>query len=135
MFASAILATLANLARSSTAHQLRRLSPPNGLIDVADSDSTRISRRLSDATTRKMGKQKRFPRLAGPRCPTFLCEFLIIFEDLFFFRTISDHNLIGLDNGAMLLLGGLDWGSGSYISGIWELKDDQWSRIGELNSV
>jgi len=47
---------------------------------------------------------------------------------------ISDHSLIGLDNGAMLLLGGMDWGSQSVQTGIWELKDDQWSRIGELNS-
>jgi hypothetical protein len=128
--------------------QLRRLLPPNGLMIMADSDSTTISRRLSVATQRHTRKRKRFLQLAGPRCPIFLCEFLIIFEDLFFFRIISDHSLIGLDNGAMLLLGGIDWGSDDWGSssfssssvtgietGIWELKDDQWSRIGELNSV
>jgi len=47
----------------------------------------------------------------------------------------SSHSLVGLDNGAMLLLGGIDWGSGGDAqTGIWELKDDQWSRIGELDS-
>jgi len=42
--ASALLATFANPARSSMAHQLRRLSPPNGLIEMALSDSTTVSR-------------------------------------------------------------------------------------------
>ena len=141
MFASGIifLATLANLARFSTAHQLFRLSPPNGLMFMALSDSSKISRRLLDATPRTTRKQKRFLRLAGPRCPTFLCEFLTIIEDLYFFRRISSHSLVGLDNGAMLLLGGYDYGfrSDRYIpqTGIWQLKDDEWSRIGELLKV
>jgi hypothetical protein len=64
-----------------------------------------------DAGTNNTRKRKRFGELAGLRCPTILCEFLTIFEDLFFFRKISDHNLIGLDKGAMLLLGGWDRGS------------------------
>jgi len=51
---------------------------------------------------------------------------------------ISSHSLVGLQNGAMLLLGGRDWGSYSVQSwtlqaGIWQLKDDQWSRIGEFS--
>jgi hypothetical protein len=88
-----------------------------------------------DAATRNTKKRKRFHRLAGLRCPTFLCEFLIIFEDFYFFRKISQHSLVGLDNGAMLLLGGFDLGSYSIQTGIWELKDDQWSRIGKLSKV
>jgi hypothetical protein len=100
LFASAILATLANPARSSTAQQLRRLSPPNGLIDMADWDSTNINRRLLDASTRNTRKRKRFLKLAGLRCPIFLCEFLIIFDDIKFFRKIERHSLVGLDNGA-----------------------------------
>jgi hypothetical protein len=135
LFASANLATLANLARFSTVHQLRRLSPPNGLIEMADSDSTTISRRLSVASQRNTRKRKRFLQLAGPRCPTILCEFLTIFEDFYFFRRITKHSLVGLDNGAMMLLGGWDYGSYSAQTGIWELKDDQWSRIGELLKV
>jgi hypothetical protein len=103
---------------------------------MADSDSTTIGRRLLDATTRNTRKRKRFLRQAGPRCPTILCEFLIIFEDFYFFRKISRHSLIGLDNGAMLLLGGYDLGSaGAAQTGIWQLKEDQWSRIGELSKV
>jgi len=46
---------------------------------------------------------------------------------------ISEHSLVGLDNGAMLLLGGRDWGSESFQTWIWELKEDQWIRIGELS--
>merc|ERR1712127_389684 len=47
---------------------------------------------------------------------------------------ISSHSLVGLDNGAMLLLGGYDWGSGGEAqTGIWQLKEDQWSRIGEFS--
>jgi hypothetical protein len=34
------------------------------------------------------------------------------FEDFYFFRQIAYHSLVGLDNGAMLLLGGNDYGSG-----------------------
>jgi len=47
---------------------------------------------------------------------------------------VTQHSLVGLDNGAMLLLGGTDWGSGGDVqTGIWELKEEQWSRIGELS--
>jgi hypothetical protein len=35
----------------------------------------------------------------------------------------------------MMLLGGRDWGSDSKQTWIWELKEDQWSRIGELSQV
>ena len=135
--ASATVTTLANPARSLTAQQLRQLSPPTGLMFGADSDSSRISRRLLDATTTHSRKRKRFLELAGPRCPTILCEFLIFFEDFYFFSIIASHSLVGLDNGAMLLLGGYDWGSGNWITqtGIWELKEDQWRRIGELSKV
>jgi hypothetical protein len=100
---------------------------------MADSESSTINRRLLDATRRSTRTRKRFLELAGPRCPTILCEFLIIFEDFYFFRTISSHSLLGLDNGAMLLLGGHD--GSSVQTGIWQLKDDQWSRIGQLSKV
>jgi hypothetical protein len=133
--ASASMTTFANPARSLTVRHLRRLSPPNGLMFMALSDSTNISRRQLDAATRTTKKRKRFYRLAGPRCPTFFCEFLIIFEDFYFFRKIYSHGLVGLDNGAMLLLGGYVRKSDSVQTGIWELKEDQWSRIGELSKV
>ena len=35
----------------------------------------------------------------------------------------------------MLLLGGLDWGSREYQTGIWRLQNDEWGRIGELKEV
>ena len=121
------------------APQVRRLSPPNGLIFMAVSDSTKIGRRLFDAWRRSTRKRKRFLRLAGLRCPTILCECLTIFEDFYFFRKISFHSLVGLDNGAMLLLGGEElFGSGNVPvsqTGIWELKEEEWSRIGEFSKV
>ena len=135
MSASAIMATLANLARFSTARQLRRLSPPTILMFMADSGSSTINLRQLAAPTENTRKQKRFLRLAGLRCPTFLCEFLIIFDDFYFFRKIASHSLVGLHNGAMLLLGGKDEGSYGRQTGIWELKEDQWRRIGELSKV
>jgi len=46
---------------------------------------------------------------------------------------LAYHSLVGLENGAMLLLGGFDYGSGSQQTGIWELQEEYWSRIGELS--
>jgi hypothetical protein len=81
LFASAIIimAKTTDLARFLTAHQLRLfLSKPNGLINMAVSDSSNISRRLLDAATSFTRKRKRYLQLAGPRCLTILCEFLSI---------------------------------------------------------
>ena len=50
-------------------------------------------------------------------------------------KSFDSHNLVGLENGAMLLLGGYDLGRDSAQTGIWELKDEEWSRIGELLKV
>jgi hypothetical protein len=74
-------------------------------------------------------------RQNGPRYPTILCKFLIIFESLYFLREIGYHSLVGLKNGAILLLGGYDSGSYSFQTGIWQLKEEEWSRIGELSKV
>jgi len=35
----------------------------------------------------------------------------------------------------MMLLGGWDYGSDSPQTGIWEVKETEWSRIGELSKV
>jgi len=43
------------------------------------------------------------------------------------------HNLVGLDNGAMLLLGGVV--SRTPQSTVWQLKNDEWTNIGELFQV
>lgn len=43
------------------------------------------------------------------------------------------HNLVGLDNGAMLLLGGVI--SRTPQSTVWQLKNDKWTNIGELFQV
>jgi len=47
----------------------------------------------------------------------------------------SRHSLVGLENGAMMLLGGYDWDGYPVVpqTGIWQLKEDQWNRIGELS--
>jgi hypothetical protein len=88
-----------------------------------------------DATPRITEKRKRFLQLAGLRCLTILCEFFYNFVDFYFFRKISGHSLVGLENKAMLLLGGFDWGSNSEQTGIWELKEEEWRRIDELSKV
>ncbi|CBY42373.1 unnamed protein product, partial [Oikopleura dioica] len=46
-------------------------------------------------------------------------------------KRISDHSLVGLENQSLLLIGGIDWGNGVQ-SGIWQLKDENWNKIGEL---
>ena len=43
------------------------------------------------------------------------------------------HSMVSLDDGSMMLIGG-EW-SGRVQTGIWHLKDDQWTRIGELTQV
>ncbi|CBY11761.1 unnamed protein product [Oikopleura dioica] len=46
---------------------------------------------------------------------------------------ISRHSLVALDNQSMLLIGGKDNGNdGVSQSGIWQLKDENWNKIGEL---
>ncbi|CBY23667.1 unnamed protein product [Oikopleura dioica] len=44
---------------------------------------------------------------------------------------ISSHSLVGLENQSMLLIGGYAFESG-YQTGIWQLKDKEWSRFGKL---
>ncbi|CBY12471.1 unnamed protein product, partial [Oikopleura dioica] len=43
---------------------------------------------------------------------------------------INSHSIVGLDNESMLLFGG--YISGEPQTGIWQLKNDQWNKIGEL---
>ncbi|CBY12579.1 unnamed protein product [Oikopleura dioica] len=48
-------------------------------------------------------------------------------------KRISVHSLVGLENQSMLLIGGRDYGNGGADqSRIWQLKDENWSKIGEL---
>ena len=50
------------------------------------------------------------------------------------FSYYMDHSLIGLDNGAMLMLGGRVLEDSNY-GDIWQLKEDIWTRIGYLKEV
>ncbi|CBY14684.1 unnamed protein product [Oikopleura dioica] len=43
---------------------------------------------------------------------------------------IYSHSIVGLDNESMLLFGGQI--SGQSPTGIWQLKNDQWNKIGQL---
>ncbi|CBY13349.1 unnamed protein product [Oikopleura dioica] len=48
-------------------------------------------------------------------------------------KRISVHSLVGLENQSMLLIGGRDSGNGgARQSGIWQLKEENWNKIGEL---
>ncbi|CBY33938.1 unnamed protein product [Oikopleura dioica] len=51
-------------------------------------------------------------------------------------KRIFEHNLVGLENQSMVLIGGIVWGNGGGSqSGIWQLKDEKWNQIGELLQV
>ena len=54
-------------------------------------------------------------------------------------RYVNGHNLIGLDNGAMILAGGEitdeNGYSADYSRKIWMLKNNQWSLVGHLKEV
>jgi hypothetical protein len=67
--------------------------------------------------------------------PDFPLSVFNYFEDFYFFRKISSHSLVGLENGAMMLLGGYDWENYSLQTGIWKLKEEKWIRIGEFSKV
>ncbi|CBY11692.1 unnamed protein product [Oikopleura dioica] len=46
-------------------------------------------------------------------------------------EALAGHSSIGLDDNSMILLGGTIYGPG-YQTGIWKIKENVWSRIGEL---
>ena len=113
---------------------LRHLAPI-GLIITAVLELIAATQPASDVTTTDMKKQKASLQPVGPLCLIFLCKFLIYFQVFNFFSPIALHSLVGLENGAMLLLGGINQQSNQRQTGIWMLKDDAWSRIGELLQV
>ena len=45
-----------------------------------------------------------------------------------------EHALVGLESGALLMLGGFEIG-GDHIRDIWLLKEGSWSLIGSLPEV
>ena len=92
---------------------------------------------MLDATPRNIKKRKRFRRLAGLRFQITQSKFQNIFlKILTFFRRISEHSLVALENQSLLLIGGYDYGNGGGSqSGIWQLKDENWNQIGELLQV
>ncbi|CBY14235.1 unnamed protein product [Oikopleura dioica] len=48
-------------------------------------------------------------------------------------KRISSHSLVALENQSLLLIGGVDYGNGGVKqTGIWQLKDENWKKIGEL---
>ena len=93
---------------------------------------TETSQRLSDATTQDTKTQKRLHLLAGPNFQISQCKNKIALYQIIF-RLINSHSIVGLDNESMLLFGGEI--SGDLQTGIWQLKNDQWNKIGELATV
>ncbi|CBY14664.1 unnamed protein product [Oikopleura dioica] len=48
-------------------------------------------------------------------------------------KRIALHSLVALGNQSMLLIGGWDYGNGGAAqSGIWQLKNENWNKIGDL---
>ncbi|CAG5106485.1 Oidioi.mRNA.OKI2018_I69.chr1.g2865.t1.cds [Oikopleura dioica] len=45
----------------------------------------------------------------------------------------ASHNLIGLKNGGMILVGG--YNAVGYFSRIWQLKDNRWTKLGDLQTA
>ena len=96
---------------------------------LEDSDFIKIKQRRLDATRTDTKRQR---LLALPDGLLYLISqsktcFLSILN---FLRATGGHSLVGLDNGAMLLIG-----SYPLSAEIWQLKDHQWSKLRDLQKV
>jgi hypothetical protein len=58
-----------------------------------------------------------------------------------YYRATDSHHLVGLDNGDLLMLGGIirakirEDREDTYLSDVWRLRDNKWSLDGFLNKV
>ena len=116
--------------RLTTGRALRRPSHHLIRIILEDSDFIKIKQRRLDATRTDTKRQR---LLALPDGLLYLITqsktcFLSILN---FLRATRGHSLVGLDNGAMLLIGGYN----PHAAQIWQLKDHQWSKLRDLQKV
>lgn len=113
--------------------QWRRSSQLTRMI-LADLDFIRINQRPWDVTGANTRRLRHWLQPAGWLYQIIHCKILNYCWYSNYFRALNGHSLIGLDDDSMILLGGYIDGSG-YQTGIWRIKENVWSRIGELTQV
>ena len=115
------------------AQRRRRRSRHFSRIILADSDFTRINRPPSVLIWTNTKRLKNWRQPAGRLFQIILGKSFYSFSSSNNFRAIYGHSSIGLDDNSMLLLGGRI--GDTYETGIWQIKEDIWSRVGELTQV
>jgi hypothetical protein len=120
--------------KSSMAQQQWRRLRHLTRMQLADSDFTRTSRPpwvVGGTRTRRL---KHWLLPDGPLFQIILSKTFYDFPWSDYFRALYGHSSIGLDDHSMLLLGGYISGS-EYQTGIWQIKEEVWSKVGELTQV
>ena len=74
-------------------------------------------------------------KMVGQASPTIRCKFFVFYKFLQILRNVRGHNLVGLENGDMLLIGGKDNSSGAHQSKVWRLSSNLWTEEATLQKV
>ena len=74
-------------------------------------------------------------KMVGQASPTFQRKFFVFYKLLQILRNVRRHNLIGLENGDMLLIGGYDKDSEAFHSKVWRLSSNLWTEEATLQKV
>ena len=110
----------------------RRLRQLTRII-LADLDFIRTNQRPWDVTGLPTRRLRRWLQPAGWLYQIIQSKILNYFWSSNYFRALAGHSSIGLDDNSMMLLGGRI--GSTYQTGIWKIKENVWSRIGELTQV
>ena len=70
--------------------------------------------------------------MVGQASPTIQRKFFVCYKLLQILRNVRRHNLVGLENGDMLLIGGYD---GAFQSKVWRLSTATWTEKASLQKV
>jgi hypothetical protein len=100
---------------------------------LADSDFTKTDRPPWVATRTDTRIPKYWLQPAGLLFRIIQSKTFYNFPSSNYFRALAAHSNIGLDDNSMLLLGG--YIGDAYQTGIWQIKEDVWSKVGELTQV
>ena len=133
-----LLLVIFSTARRSQKHILQVIR-----ISAEDLLTTTGNRRLSviSASFSKKEKLKRWVRADG--FVSQIIQSTVVFRYLQheYSRATDSHNLVGLDSGDLLMLGGIiretikENREDTYLSDVWRLSDNKWSLDGFLNKV
>ena len=72
-------------------------------------------------------------KMVGQASPTIQRKFFVFYKLLQILRNVRRHNLIGLENGDMLLIGGRN--NDAYHSKVWRLSSNLWTEEATLQKV